>query len=245
MKLIILFSLTVILISWNEVHAVTGGYEASLGQFPWHVIIYGWEKDRKTRICGGSIIDPKWVLTAASCIGQSSKVIISAGRVDIKDHNQGMDYRAEASDIILHSGFENRGFQNNIALIRVNETIAFNNYVHAVELETEMLSFVGELVTVTGFGALNDDKDYESSDILQYAELDVQSLDECRKYYSTNLVNDKKLCVSGYDGISACNGDNGGALVIADTNKQVAIFSNGRKACTKGYPTLWTRILDG
>jgi len=38
---------------------------ASLGQFPWHALI----SSDASSICGGSLILPNWVLTAAQCIG--------------------------------------------------------------------------------------------------------------------------------------------------------------------------------
>lgn len=46
---------------------IVGGDLAELGQFPYQVAIYFIDKDKKTFICGGSIVNEEWVLTAAHC----------------------------------------------------------------------------------------------------------------------------------------------------------------------------------
>lgn len=46
---------------------IVGGKEASLGDFPYQVAIYLFEADNKSFICGGSIIDNNWILTAGHC----------------------------------------------------------------------------------------------------------------------------------------------------------------------------------
>lgn len=43
---------------------IIGGYRAARGQFPWQVFI---TMDQSSS-CGGSLINPQWVLTAAHCV---------------------------------------------------------------------------------------------------------------------------------------------------------------------------------
>jgi secreted trypsin-like serine protease len=43
---------------------IVGGLKAKKGQFPWQVLI---QMDGQF-MCGGSLIDPEWVLTAAHCV---------------------------------------------------------------------------------------------------------------------------------------------------------------------------------
>jgi len=47
---------------------ILGGNKASPGEFPWQVY-FRWVTEGKPRfaVCGGSLIDKKWVVTAAHC----------------------------------------------------------------------------------------------------------------------------------------------------------------------------------
>lgn len=59
-----------LLFSILKAHAqdrIVGGELATLGQFPYQVAIYFLDNENKTFICGGSIINQEWILTAAHC----------------------------------------------------------------------------------------------------------------------------------------------------------------------------------
>lgn len=68
----VVFVVIVFLLSYTQAFSsfdarIVGGKKAFLGQFPYQVAVYLLEADNKTFICGGSIIDNNWILTAGHC----------------------------------------------------------------------------------------------------------------------------------------------------------------------------------
>jgi secreted trypsin-like serine protease len=51
----------------HPIGQIVSGVKAVPGQFPWQVRITSITSS-KTSLCGGSLIDPEWVLTAAHCL---------------------------------------------------------------------------------------------------------------------------------------------------------------------------------
>ena len=47
---------------------IIGGTETSSNEFPWQVYLFKETNSGARYVCGGSIIDSQWVLTAAHCV---------------------------------------------------------------------------------------------------------------------------------------------------------------------------------
>lgn len=56
--------------SGQELAGIVGGCPVSVSRFPWQVSLRFYNMKRKIweHICGGSLIHPQWVLTAAHCV---------------------------------------------------------------------------------------------------------------------------------------------------------------------------------
>ena len=110
----------------KDIERIVGGRPAYSGQFPWQVYLRivtpGGEM-----LCGGSILNPRWILTAAHCIsseqtGQymASAVEVIAGTVD-RFSFQSTRQSRYADCALKHPGWTGvrGGFSNDIALIRL------------------------------------------------------------------------------------------------------------------------------
>jgi hypothetical protein len=196
---------------------ITGGEDALITEFPWQIYL-----TTDMMSCGGSIISPEWILTAAHCVTDdngntlpASQFIIRAGLNNPYNLNDGESYRA--AQVIPHEQYNTRTLENDIALIRLTTPINTRNAAPIKMITTEDVKYgatdPGVMSWITGWGLtqLNPNVFPRS---LQKVQIPIVSNQQAsvvwRSIPSTVLM-------AGYlDGNKdACNGDSGGPLVVS------------------------------
>lgn len=112
------------------------------GSWPWQVGLYAGDDDSRF-FCGGSLIRPDWVLTAAHCI--NPKMPISGYRVRSGDWHRfypdGTEQVRNASKIIVHSQYNRPSpINNDIALIKLDSPVVLNSHVNTICLPKRDIS---------------------------------------------------------------------------------------------------------
>jgi len=144
-------------------------------------------------------------------------------------------------------------WKNDIAVLKIKDTIEFGNDVKPIEIASGEDMFVGVEATLTGWGVY-DRKDKDPNHDTMKSELQVQEFtiidnDECKKRLDGADPDDKvtlyesSLCIV-HPQSSACSGDSGGPLFIVKDGKryQVGITSYGEELCTVDVPGVFTRV---
>ncbi|KAH8408125.1 hypothetical protein KR222_009284, partial [Zaprionus bogoriensis] len=202
----------------NIIHSrIEQGQSAEELDFPYIVGLVLTKPEGKFS-CGGSIIDHKWILTAAHCTRGAKSVEIYYG--SIWNGESQILHKVGASSIIDHPDYDNDNLENDIALIRT-PYIEFSETISKVDLADRDESYQGAWVLASGWGSTGEGK--ESPEILQYAKMQILSDEECFEglgHESTNI-----LCVSTWNGKSIGSGDSGGPLVTVDEEKLVGVSS--------------------
>ncbi|KAE8613612.1 hypothetical protein XENTR_v10007785 [Xenopus tropicalis] len=222
---------------------IIGGEEACPNCWPWQVRILF----LKAFHCGGAIISPQWVLTAAHCIRASepSYWVIVAGDHD-RMLNESMEQIRNIKAIRIHEDYNSENYDNDIALLYLEEPLEFNDFLRPVCLpEPEEALTPTSLCVVTGWG--NTAEGGQPALRLQQLHLPILDSKICNESYYPGQMTNHMLC-AGFPSSKAkdaCQGDSGGPLVCGNTKEQYFIYGlvSWGEGCGQVYkPGVYTKV---
>lgn len=108
-----------------------------------------------------------------------------------------------ADKIIMHEGYNQPRFANDIGLVRIRETIKFTDHVKSIDYSSEEVPDGADL-QLTGWGATRAGG--RLPQLLQIITLKAVSTKRCREIYgNSNNVHDSHICTFNGRGQGACN----------------------------------------
>ncbi|XP_053304618.1 acrosin-like [Spea bombifrons] len=147
---------------------------------------------------------------------------------------------------IQHENYDPKKERNDIALLKLNKQIKYNDYIQPACLPAKeaILSKMDDCF-IAGWGVLKHGSS-KSSDVLQEAPVNLIPLERCnRPTWYNGALRDYNLC-AGYEqgGIDSCQGDSGGPLMCkrhkAKFYMVVGITSWGHGCARKQKPGVYT-----
>jgi len=231
---------------------VIGGDNARPNEFPWQVQVR-WMR----RLCGGSILNKNWIVTAAHCVMGAKTdrvtVVVGAHRTD----TDGMEPQRKdmpVAEIIINADYKRSTLEHDIALLRLKTPLTWSYAVNPVCMPSTDVSADGKTDCVlSGWGLMKagvekGGRKFQFPDVLQYANVPVLKDSECTRFWPRNdlpgRVVDSVVCAGLPGQISGCKGDSGGPLVCKDASNSAYYLVGAAISadCMQGgsKPTVYT-----
>lgn len=196
-------------------------------------------------VCGGSLIAPDIVLSAAHCYDEAKQVQI--GRLDYTEEFQ--DSAVSTFNIInkrKHPNFNQKNFNYDFALFQLDIPDVFHAPI-TLQLWPNLKQ--EDTFKIMGWGATV--KEGKASKILRESEVELIPNEQCEKSYGNkNLITDAMICTLKA-GVDACQGDSGGPLIRWEPTRngglweQVGVISWGMDCANIKYPGVYAKISVG
>ncbi|XP_063215808.1 trypsin beta-like [Bacillus rossius redtenbacheri] len=211
---------------------IVGGHAITINQAPYQV---GFQINGAI-VCGGSILSPTFVLTAAHCTEGHAVSAVSI-RAGSSYRSRGGTVHA-ASQIINHASYTTRPLTNyDIALVKVAKPFAYGATVRPVALATAVPA-AGSAVVAAGWGQTSEGG--ATSEQLQQVQTSIVAQASCNEAYFNELQASMLCAGDAGGGKDTCSQDSGGPLV--HSGQQVGVVSFGMGCGRKGYPGVYASV---
>lgn len=222
---------------------IVRGSETAPGSNPWYTLLHIGSK-----VCGGSIINEDFIITAAHCVSgyQPENIVVYLAP---SDQSKKKPYRTKkhVHRIVMHN-FTWIPKINDIALLQLKTPINFDEYIQPICLVGKNDIFTSKSSCwSSGYGYTSSSKNSSISNTLQEAKMTLWQTKKCNSSRVWNGEIKTGICAGYYSGqIAVCLGDSGGALWCKDEHniaKLVGITSFVPRICdTKERPGVFTDV---
>ncbi|MCA9877259.1 MAG: serine protease, partial [Thermomicrobiales bacterium] len=186
---------------------IINGYKAPARDFPFMAFVLA-----GNNLCGGTLIDPDSVLTAAHCVSdtdgnvrEASAFTLYIGRANVEKAKKKNRYGVAA--VFRHPEYSSETFKNDVAVLKLNRPVTTVNPIAIIGAGSSQYQAPGQGVLVAGWGTTSVNK-IKIAMQLRMADLAVNSDATCEAAYPDEFDPTTMMCAS-IPGRDSCQGDSG------------------------------------
>jgi trypsin len=220
-------------------------------RYPYYTMLKIYLRSGSVSLCGGSLVAPDMVLTAAHCTVPVDNDPIT-GIIAKVNHTQTIgratayEYTRKVTEPITFPNYDSYRNIGDVALLVLDRPVTG---VPLLKLNTASnIPAIGLSLTVVGFGDTSNGYNQFPNNLMEVS-VPVISQDDCSNaiYYTGKIVETAMLCAGAIQGgKDSCGGDSGGPLLIPGTTVEddilVGVVSFGYQCALANYPGVYSRI---
>jgi len=226
---------------------IIGGRETT-DSWPWMAtLIFAAEPDAyQGSFCGGSLIAPNWVATAAHCVEDElpDEIDVGLGIHNLKqDLPKGIGQRLGVKRIVVHPQYDPRSSNSDIALLELEQTVGYA----PIPAYRGQSSLDGQQALILGWGNTRRRGVPQYPEALQEAVLPIVARPVCATALAPYAITDNMLCAGHVEGRrDTCQGDSGGPLLVNHQGERqlAGITSWGIGCALPGKYGVYTRVAN-